>query len=125
MKSLLGLSFILLGCNTLDAPETLTVSLSIHGRVVAIESGHGIPGASVRLGIGGHFSLPQFVDSTTADADGNFALMRQVQYTKGGCGYWVGASAAGYEPSDPAFSVVFLECRSGLQSVEVRLRATP
>ncbi len=125
MKSILGASLILLGCATTNPPEPLTVSLSIQGRVVSIESGSGIPSAIVRLGIGGHFSLPEVVDSTIADATGNFALARQVQHIKGECGYWVGASATGYESSDPAFSVVFLECRSELQSVEVRLHAKP
>jgi hypothetical protein len=125
LKSIFGASLILLGCDTSTAPETLNVSLSVQGRVVSMESGSGIPSATVRLGIGGHFRLPEVVDSTIADASGNFALAREVQHIKGECGYWVGASSTGYESSDPAFSVEFLECRSGVQTVLVRLQPKP
>ena len=111
--------------NSSDQPRRVSTTLTVVGDVVSTSGSTPIPGAVVDLGGGGHFSLPVVLAKDTADASGHFSFHHTVTHDEGGCGIWVGASAPGYETSDPAFSVTFLTCTAASQTVQVRLTPKP
>lgn len=122
-RLLLSSVLLLVNCESSNGPQTATVVLSVQGQVVDSDDGSPIPNAQVVLGIGGHFSFPQTVATTTADSRGTFAIKKEVTFQKGGyCGYWIGGSAVGYDTYDPAFTVMSLSCVPAVQSITVRLR---
>lgn len=121
---LISIAVLLTACDFSDQSEpTVSTSLDIHGEVVSSDDDGGIPNAAVYLGAGGHFSFPVVFDSTTTDEAGQFNLSSEVQHQRDECGYWIGAAAEGFRPSDPAGDVAFITCTSAEQSVEVTLRA--
>ncbi len=122
---LLSTVLLVVSCDSSAGPQVEDVVLNTQGRVVDFDTGSPIPSALVQLGVGGHFSFPQTVDTTTADAQGNYTISKQVRFQRGNCGYWIGGSAVGYEPSDPAFTVEFLKCVPNVQSLNVRLKKKP
>jgi hypothetical protein len=119
---LVALILPLVSCKDTSGLDTVMTTVQLRGSVNSSENNTGISGARVRLGIGGHFSFPATIDSTTTDASGAFQLLTEIRHSPGQCGYWIGASAPGYESSDPAFSVASIRCVSAEQSVVVRLR---
>lgn len=121
-RLLLSSVLLVVTCESSSGPQTATVVLSVQGQVVDADDGSPIPNAQVVLGIGGHFSFPQTVATTTADARGNFTIKKQVTFQRGYCGYWIGGSAVGYVTYDPAFTVTSLGCVPAVQSIIVKLR---
>lgn len=132
-KSMTAVGMIGLGaaisCGEPSAPpDIVTVVFEVRGTVAAAGGGgQPISGAIVKLGAGGHFTMPAIWDTDTTDASGTYELSFTHEYDRNGnyfvppCAPWVAASAQGYHSTGMEDSRYRVACTSSPQTIRIAL----